>query len=233
MGKKRLEDALQKIDHPVKVEYRSFELDPTMEREVDQNMYEKLAEKYGMSLEQAKSNCRNIERMAAEIGLDYQFDTLILTNTFDAHRLTMLAKSHGLMQDMTERILRAYFSESKHIGDHATLTELAVEVGLNHDEVAAMLASDDRSDEVRADQQEAVTLGIRSVPFFLINRKYSLTGAQPTDVFVQALQQVYSQDGPYKIDASEDSNVNTDKVVATGSDESLVCDENGCEIPKK
>ncbi|EKN63035.1 hypothetical protein BAZO_18703 [Schinkia azotoformans LMG 9581] len=204
-----------------------------MEREVDQNMYEKLAEKYGMSLEQAKSNCRNIERMAAEIGLDYQFDTLILTNTFDAHRLTMLAKSHGLMQDMTERILRAYFSESKHIGDHATLTELAVEVGLNHDEVAAMLASDDRSDEVRADQQEAVTLGIRSVPFFLINRKYSLTGAQPTDVFVQALQQVYSQDGPYKIDASEDSNVNTDKVVATGSDESLVCDENGCEIPKK
>lgn len=122
-----------------------------MEREVDQNMYEKLAEKYGMSLEQAKSNCRNIERMAAEIGLDYQFDTLILTNTFDAHRLTMLAKSHGLMQDMTERILRAYFSESKHIGDHATLTELAVEVGLNHDEVAAMLASDDRSDEVRAD----------------------------------------------------------------------------------
>lgn len=181
--------------------YRSFELDPTMERDVDKNMYEKLIEKYGMSLEQAKSNCRNIEQMAEEVGLNYQFDTMILTNTFDAHRLTMLAKSHGLMKEMTERLLRAYFTESKHIGDHTTLTELAVEVGLNRDEVAAMLASGDRGDEVRADQQEAATVGIRSVPFFLINRKYSLSGAQPTDVFVQALQKVYSQDGPFEVDA--------------------------------
>lgn len=213
--------------------YRCFELDPTMKRDVGKNMYEKLAEKYGMSLEQAKSNCHNIEQMAAEVGLNYQFDTMIVTNTFDAHRLTMLAKSHGLMQEMTERILHAYFSESKHIGDHATLTELAEAVGLNRNEVTAMLASDGRSDEVRADQQEAATLGIRSVPFFLINRKYSLSGAQPTDVFVQALQQVYSQDGPYEINMNEDSNINTDKVATTGADESLVCDENGCEIPKK
>lgn len=204
-----------------------------MERDVGKNMYEKLAEKYGMSLEQAKSNCRNIEQTASEIGLNYQFDTMILTNTFDAHRLTMLAKSYGLMQEMTERLLRAYFTESKHIGDHATLTELAVEIGLNREEVAAMLAGSDMGDEVRADQQEAATIGVRSVPFFLINRKYSLTGAQPTDVFVQALQQVYSQDGPFEIDASEDSNVNTDKAAATGSDEGLICDENGCEIPKK
>lgn len=192
-----------------------------MERDVGKNMYEKLAEKYGMSLEQAKSNCRNIEQMAAEVGLNYQFDTMILTNTFDAHRLTMLAKSHGLMQEMTERLLRAYFTESKHIGDHATLTELAVEIGLDRDEVAAMLASGDMSDEVRADQQEAASIGVRSVPFFLINRKYSLTGAQPTDVFVQALQQVYSQDGPYELDTD------------MGVDEGLSCDENGCEIPKK
>lgn len=204
-----------------------------MERDVGKNMYEKLAEKYGMSLEQAKSNCRNIEQMAAEVGLNYQFDTMILTNTFDAHRLTMLAKSHGLMQEMTERLLRAYFTESKHIGDHATLTELAVEIGLDRDEVAAMLASGDMSDEVRADQQEAASIGVRSVPFFLINRKYSLTGAQPTDVFVQALQQVYSQDGPYEIDASEDSDFNTDQAADTGSDEGMVCDENGCEIPGK
>lgn len=203
-----------------------------MERDVNKNMYEKLAEKYGMSQEQAKSNCRNIEQMAAEVDLNYQFDTLILTNTFDAHRLTMLAKSKGLMKEMTERILRAYFSESKHIGDHSTLTELAVEVGLHRDEVAAMLASGDKGDEVRADQQEAATLGIRSVPFFLINRKYSLTGAQPTDVFVQALEQVYSQDGPYEIGSEKFLNEETGKAAA-GSDEGLACDENGCEIPKK
>lgn len=190
-----------------------------MERNVEKNMYEKLAEKYGMSIEQAKANCSNMVQMAAEAGLDYHFDTLILTNTFDAHRLTMYAKARGLMNEMTERILRAYFTESKHIGDHQTLIELAEEVGLNQEEVAAMLTSDDMSEDVRADEQEAASLGIRSVPFFLINRKYTITGAQPTEIFVQALQQVLAQDGPFKVDDAGDGGPS--------------CDENGCEIPRK
>lgn len=180
-------------------------------------MYEKLAEKYGMSIEQAKANCRNIEQMAAEVGLDYQFDTLILTNTFDAHRLTMFAKPHGLMNEMAERLLRAYFTESKHLGDHQTLIDLAVEVGLNRDDVADMLSSDQMREEVRADEQEAAQLGIRSVPFFLINRKYTLTGAQPTEVFVQALQKVLAQDGPFEVENDVEA--------------SPTCDENGCDIP--
>ncbi|WP_458415329.1 DsbA family oxidoreductase [Schinkia sp. CFF1] len=219
MGKRHLEDALKKIDQPVQVIYRCFELDPTMERNVEKNMYEKLAEKYGMSIEQAKANCSNMVQMAAEAGLDYHFDTLILTNTFDAHRLTLYAKARGLMNEMTERILRAYFTESKHIGDHQTLVELAEEVGLSREEVAAMLATDDMSEDVRADEQEAASLGIRSVPFFLINRKYTITGAQPTEMFVQALQQVLAQDGPFEVEGAGDGGPS--------------CDENGCEIPKK
>lgn len=203
-----------------------------MERDVGKNIYEKLAEKYGISIEQAKANCRNIEQMATEVGLDYQFDTLILTNTFNAHRLTMLAKSYGLMNEMAERILRAYFTESKHIGDHSTLIDLAGEVGLNRNKVAAMLANDSMSEEVRADEQEAATLEIRSVPFFLINRKYALTGAQPTEVFVQALQQVMEQDGPYEMEDNmvTGQNRRENEASAMGGP---ACDENGCEIPRK
>ncbi|MGK7376375.1 DsbA family oxidoreductase [Planococcus sp. 1R117A] len=194
MGKRRLEDAIQRIDHPIEVTYRSYELDPTMGRNVNENMHEMLARKYGMSIEQAKANTQNVVQMAKETGLDYQMDTLILTNTFDAHRLTLFAKQQGLLKEMTERILHAYFTESKHIGDHETLTELAVEVGLDREAVANMLASGDMADAVRADQQEAKRYGVTGVPYYLINDKYALTGAQPTDLFVQALTQVIAED---------------------------------------
>lgn len=180
-------------------------------------MYEALSQKYGMSVEQAKANTQNMVRMAKETGLDYNMDTLILTNTFDAHRLSMFAKKHGLMQEMTERILHAYFTESKHIGDPETLTELAVEVGLDREAVTNMLASDEMTDEVRADEQTAKQYGITGVPFYLINKKYALTGAQPTETFVQALQKVIEED----------------KITVLNNQDGVSCDDDGCEIPKK
>jgi predicted DsbA family dithiol-disulfide isomerase len=150
--------------------------------------------------------------------LDFQLDTLILTNTFDAHRLAMYAKSQGLMNEMTDRILRAYYIESKHIGDHATLIELAKEVGLDEDSVSKMLENGDMSDEVRADEKEAAELGIRSIPNFIINRKYTVSGAQSTETFVQAIGQIMEQDGPFTEVTAQDG---------------VTCDENGCEIPKR
>jgi predicted DsbA family dithiol-disulfide isomerase len=170
-----------------------------------------------MSLEQAKANTQNVIQMAKEVGLDFQMDTLIQTNTFDAHRLTMYAKTHGLMKEMTERLLRAYFTDSKHIGDHETLTELAVEVGLNKEDVKEMLASNEMADVVRADEQTAQQYGITGVPFFLINNKYALTGAQPTEAFVQALNQI----------------IDEDKVTDVNSQDGVSCDDDGCEIPEK
>ncbi|MGA9225858.1 MAG: DsbA family oxidoreductase [Mesobacillus sp.] len=217
MGKKRLEDAIQQIDHPIEVTYRCFELDPTMGKDIKEDMPELLAKKYGMSIAQAKGNLQNMEQMAKEAGLEYHLDTVILTNTFDAHRLTMFAKKHGLMHEMTERILRAYFTDSKHIGDHETLTELAVEVGLDREAVANMLASDEMADEVRADEQTAKQYRITGVPFFLINNKYALTGAQPTEAFVQALTKVIAED----------------QITVLNSQDGDLCDEDGCEIPKK
>lgn len=165
-----------------------------MDRNVKENMHEKLAHKYGMTIEQAKANTQNMVQMANEAGLDYRMDTLILTNTFDAHRLTLFAKKHDLMNEMTERILHAYFTESKHIGDHETLTELAADIGLDTEAVRQMLASTEMADAVRADEQEARQIGVTGVPFYLINKKYTLTGAQPTEVFVQALNQVIAED---------------------------------------
>jgi predicted DsbA family dithiol-disulfide isomerase len=180
-------------------------------------MYKKLAQKYGMSIAQAKANTDNMVQMAKEAGLDFRFDTLILTNTFDAHRLTMFAKKEGLMREMTERILRAYFTESKHIGDHETLTELAVEVGLNKQAVEQMLASEEMADAVRTDEETARQYGVTGVPFFLLNKKYALTGAQPTEVFVQALKKIIAED----------------EITVLNSQDGSVCDDVGCEIPKK
>lgn len=151
-----------------------------------------------MSIAQAKANTDNMVQMAKSIGLDYQMETMVLTNTFDAHRLAMFAKNKGLMNEMTDRLLRAYYTESKHIGDHETLIGLAAEVGLDRDQVAKMLASDEMSDAVRADEQEAANLGINSIPFFLINKKYAVTGAQSEEVFIQTIEQVLEQDGPYE-----------------------------------
>ncbi|WP_301335731.1 DsbA family oxidoreductase [Bacillus sp. FJAT-27445] len=217
MGKRRLEDAIQKIGQPIEVTYRCFELDPNADRDIKENMYEMLARKYGMSIAQAKANSDNVVRMAKEVGLEYNMDTMILTNTFDAHRLTMFAKTKGLMKEMTERILHAYFTESKHIGDHETLTELAVEVGLDREEVAKMLASGDMANEVRADEQAAQQYRISGVPFFLINKKYAISGAQPTEAFVQALEKVLAED----------------QIVVLNNLDGDMCDDDGCEIPKK
>jgi predicted DsbA family dithiol-disulfide isomerase len=199
------------------VTYRCFELDPTIGTDIKENIYEALARKYGMSIAQAKANTQNMVQMAKDVGLDYNMDTLILTNTFDAHRLTMYAKTQGLMKEMTERLLHAHFTESKHIGDHETLLELAVEVGLDREATAKMLASDEFADTVRGDERLAQQYGISAVPFYLINKKYALTGAQPTEVFVQALQKILAED----------------QIVVLNTDDGLICDEDGCEIPKK
>ncbi|WP_277813871.1 MULTISPECIES: DsbA family oxidoreductase [Mesobacillus] len=217
MGKRRLDDAIKQIDHPIEVTYRCYELDPNKERGIDLNMYESLSKKYGMSIAQAKASTQNIVQMAKESGLEYNFDTLILTNTFDAHRLAMFAKSHGLMAEMTERLLRAYFTDSKDIGDHETLVDLAGEVGLNREAVEKMLASNEMAEEVRADESTAQQYGITGVPFFLINKKYAITGAQSTETIVQTLKKVIAES----------------EITILNNDDGMICDDDGCEIPKK
>lgn len=194
IGKRRFEAALAQFPHrdEIEVVFKSFELDPNAARDSDLAPPERLMRKYGWSREQVEANFANLTEQARELGLEYHLAEAIHTNTFDAHRLTCFAAEHGLMDKMAERLLKAYFTEKKHIGDRETLADLAAEVGLDRDQVLDMLAGGEYADEVRADEEEAQRLGIRGVPFFVIDRRYAVSGAQPPELFLQALEEAYN-----------------------------------------
>ncbi|WP_302622195.1 DsbA family oxidoreductase [Brevibacillus laterosporus] len=195
IGKQQIEAALDKFAHKddVEVVFRSFELDPKAQRDVDYDVHDMLVAKYGMSRDQAIAMNENLSSKAKEVGLTFQFDTLILTNTFDAHRLAKYAFKQGKMNPMTQELFQAYFTDSRHLGDHETLVELAVKVGLDRDEALKVLADDDYSVDVRSDEEEASRLGVSGVPFFVIDRKYAVSGAQSTDMFLNALQTAWKE----------------------------------------
>ncbi|MFC0216600.1 DsbA family oxidoreductase [Paenibacillus chartarius] len=198
IGKRRFEAALEQFPQRAEVEivYRSFELDPNAPRKVEYDVHQMLANKYGMPRERAVEMNRNMTEQAADVGLTYNMDTIAVTNTFDAHRLTHYAAAYSKRNAMTERLLKAYFTDSLNLSDHETLAGLAAEIGLDRDEVLRMLAEGEYGSEVRADEQEAAQLGIRGVPFFVIDRKFGVSGAQPSEVFVQALQQAWEESRP-------------------------------------
>ncbi|CAG7630090.1 hypothetical protein PAESOLCIP111_03166 [Paenibacillus solanacearum] len=223
IGKRRFEAALEQFPQRAEVEvvYRSFELDPNAPVSVDHDVHQMLAGKYGMSREQAIDMNRNVVEQAAALGLAYHMDTLVLTNTFDAHRLAQYAAVHGKLTPMTERLLKAYFTDSLHLGDRETLAGLAAEVGLDRDDVLHMLESGAFADEVRADEQDAAALGIRAVPFFVIDRKFGVSGAQPGEVFLQALQKAWEASSPLTLLNEQDG------------DSANGCEDGACTPPPR
>src|SRR3954454_5597620 len=186
VGKRRFEAALEQFEHrdEVEVTWRSFELDPEAPaaREGDHTAH--LAAKYGTSVDQAQAMHDRMTETAAAEGLAFRFDQVRSGNTFDAHRLTHLAASHGLQDAMKERLMRAYLEEGQLISDHATLRRLAGEVGLPADEVADALATDAFAAAVRGDEATAHALGISAVPFFVADRAIGASGAQPAEVLL-------------------------------------------------
>ncbi len=195
IGKRKFEAALSGFSHrdQVEVKFKSFQLDPGAKRDVDQNVHEMLAAKYGMSLEKAKEMNNQVALQAKEVGLDFQFDSVQLTNTLDAHRLAHFAKKHGKAAELTERLMKAYFTDGLNIGDHQTLVRLAGEVGLDENEVTALLEGNEYQDEAHADQGEGARIGVRGVPFFVFDQKYAVSGAQPSEAFKEALEKVWSE----------------------------------------
>ncbi|CAM4516641.1 MAG: DsbA family oxidoreductase [Paenibacillus macerans] len=189
IGKRRLEKALEAFEHreEVQVVYRSFELDPEAPKDAELSIHELLAVKYGLSLLQAKESNQNVAAQAKAEGLDYHFDTAIPTNTFDAHRLSHYAGEKGKAKEMTERLYRAYFTDSLHIGDRDTLVRLAEEAGLDGREAGEVLDQNRYADQVLGDEREARQLGIRGVPFVVLRGKYAVSGAQPLEIFQGAL----------------------------------------------
>jgi predicted DsbA family dithiol-disulfide isomerase len=189
IGKRRLEKALELFDYRDEIEivYRSFELDPGAPKDTESSIHELLAVKYGLSLQQAQESNRNVAQQARAEGLTYNFDTIVPTNTFDAHRLAHYAGQQGKAKEMNERLFRAYFTDSLHIGERETLVRLAEEVGLEGSAVRDLLEQNALADEVREDENEARRLGIRGVPFFVLRGKYAVSGAQPLEIFQGAL----------------------------------------------
>jgi predicted DsbA family dithiol-disulfide isomerase len=191
VGKRRFEAALAAYEHAdeVQLTWRSFELDPSapLDRAVDGAQH--LADKYGMSRDEALAMQAKMTDTAASEGLDFRFDIARGGNTFDAHRIVHLAAAHGLQDAMKERIMRAYLTEGELIGDHEVLERLAVEVGLGAEEVRDVLAGDRYAAEVRDDERTAAGLGIHAVPFFVVDRRIGASGAQPPAALLELLRQ--------------------------------------------
>jgi len=197
IGKRRLEQAVENFAHKdnVQIEYKSFELDPTTPKDRTQSVHEMLASKYGMSVEEAKKMNEGMGQQAATVGLTYNFDNMVPTNTFDAHRLTHFAKTMGKDNELTEKLLYSYFTENKRLSDFDTLATIAEQSGLDREKALAVLRDENAyADDVRYDIRTAQEIGVRGVPFFVINQKYAISGAQPLETFTSALEKVWEEE---------------------------------------
>jgi predicted DsbA family dithiol-disulfide isomerase len=193
IGKRRFEKALQQFEHADQVEiiWRSYQLDPNAPRQFEGTINDYLAAHKGISRDQAEAMHTKLTAMAAVDGLDYRFDLAQVGNSFDAHRLIHLAAKHKLAYETQERLMQAYFTEGHPISNVDTLVQLATEVGLDAQEVRSALTSEAFVAEVRADIQRARQIGVRGVPFFLFEERYAISGAQPTEVFIEALERTW------------------------------------------
>jgi predicted DsbA family dithiol-disulfide isomerase len=198
IGKRRFEAALEQFEHrdDVNVTWRSFELDPGAPHERAGDRAERLAEKYGMTVQQAREAEDRLTAVAAGEDLPFRFDIARSGNTFDGHRLVHLAETHDLQDAMKERLLRAYFAEGELISDHDTLLRLAAEVGLVEQEVRELLAGERYADEVREDKRTASELGITAVPTFVVDRKLGASGAHPPEALLDLLREGWAKRSP-------------------------------------
>lgn len=222
IGKRRFEAALEQFEHQkdVQIAYKSYELDPSAKKSTDKNIHELLAKKQDVCVEKAKAMNEDIGRQAAEAGLTYNFDGMQYTNTFDAHRVAKYGQAHGKGNEVTERFLKAYFTEERNLSDHDTLVALAEDAGLDAKAVAAMLPENDYASHVRADERLARQIGVQGVPFFVFNEKYAVSGAQPVEVFTDVLEKVWREENKNPVL----------QILDQGDKNTAYCTDDGCTI---
>ncbi len=227
IGKRRLETALDLFatgpDHPardeVEIVYRSFELDPSSPRVPNQTVMEHLGQKYGGGPEAGQQMVDRVEAVAAEEGLLFRLAEAQRANTVDAHRLLHLALSEGgpaHQAGLKEELLASYFLRAENVGDHDVLRRTAQQTGLDPERVDQVLAGEEFADSVEHDVREATALGATGVPFFVIDRKYGISGAQPAETFGQVLERAWTESRPRL------------EHVGHGADEA--CGPDGCAI---
>jgi predicted DsbA family dithiol-disulfide isomerase len=171
----------------VRIEWKSFQLNPDMPVNSGKSVNQYLSEVKGWSLDEARQMNARVTEMAKQDELEYHLDKAVMANSFDAHRLVQLAKTKGLGDAAEEELFKSYFTKGHNIADHHVLQQIGNTIGIDASEVEAMLQSDKFSAEVQKDLDEAVSIGVRGVPFFVIDRKYAVSGAQPAETFVDAI----------------------------------------------
>ena len=232
VGKRHLEAARARFPHPVEVVWRSFELDPRAPRSADPSIdyVERLARKYRTTREAAQGMIDRMTHVGAADGLDFRFDRARPGNTFDAHRLLSWAAGHGKQDALKERLFLAYMHEGRSVADHDELVALAADVGLSPDEARAVLAEGRHADEVRADEALAAELGITGVPFFVLDGRYAISGAQPAELLLQAMQRAWEE-----LSEAADTADGGAAFGAAGDDHEAppgeACGPNGCALP--
>jgi predicted DsbA family dithiol-disulfide isomerase len=198
IGKRHLEAALDSFEHSEDVElvYRSFELDPTAPEVPVETTVESLARKFGTDVPRARELMKRADDVAASVGLEFRHADAPHARTVDAHRLLHLALAHGRQAELKEALLAAYFGRGESMGDHDVLRKAAAEVGLDPGRVDDVLASEEYLDAVHADIAQARAYGATGVPFFVVDQKYGVSGAQPTEVFSELLDRAWTESRP-------------------------------------
>lgn len=196
IGKRRLEAALADFPHrdQVEIEWRSYQLDPAAPVTPTETVAEHLGRKYGGGAAEGQQMIDRVEAVAAEEGLLFRLGQAQRVGTIDAHR--MLHAAGERRAALKEALLHAYFIDTENVADHATLTRIATEIGLDPATVEAVLTSDRHADDVEADIRQAAAYGATGVPFFVVDGRYGVSGAQPVEVFARAIGQAWAETHP-------------------------------------
>ena len=195
IGKRKFEMALEKFPHKdkVKIVWQSFELDPNLKTNTAVSAIDHLSEAKGISKVQAEGMQEHVANIAKEVGLDFNSKNTVVANSFKAHRLIQLAKAKGLGNEVEEALFKTYFVEGKNIDDKETLLKIGTSIGLDEGDVKAIFSSDAFVKEVRQDEKQAQSIGINGVPFFVLNNKYAVSGAQSPETFLDVLEQTWEE----------------------------------------
>ena len=195
IGKRKIEEALSQFKNhkAIVIEWKSFQLDPNFIPSTTKKLTDHLAKKYKKDTDWANSMLDNMTQNAKKSGLEFNFDKSILANSLNAHRLMQKAKKHKLANELKELLFKAYLTDGKDLNDFETLKTLALEVGLQNDEIEAVLNSDLYKEEVLNDQKEAEAIGINGVPFYIFDYKYAISGAQPVETFLRTIQKTWDE----------------------------------------
>lgn len=187
IGKRKFEKGVEVYGQPVEIEYHSFELAPDTPVDYEGDPVQYLSERKGIPVDQVHQMLERVTSTAESVGLHYNYDAVHQTNTIKAHELLHYAKAHGKQLEMKERLLKAYFIEGEHVGKSENLSVLAAEVGLDQADVFRSLTEQEFLPAVKADMAQAKEYGITGVPFYVIDGKYGISGAQDAQTFAAAL----------------------------------------------